>query len=73
MSHEHKSLILEALITLLSYVYPKQSLGMAMDRFWEQCELFLPQVLAVASHFRFVNGKQKFYTGLAELLHNATW
>ena len=73
MTPSQKTLTLKVLIALLTHVYPRQSLGMAMGCFWEECELFLPQVLAVASHYNHTDGVQVFSRSLAELLHNATW
>ena len=73
MTKEKYVLILEAVIMLLSQLYPRQSLGMAVDNFWKDCALDLPQVLKIASHYKYGDEVRHFARVLMELLHNATW
>ncbi|KAK1756630.1 hypothetical protein QBC47DRAFT_413146 [Echria macrotheca] len=47
MSDEKWLQILDAVVHLLSLVFPRQLFGMAMDREWDECGRYLPQVLAM--------------------------
>lgn len=76
-------------IDILAAMYPRQVLGMRMETFWAKCNLYLPQVLSVASFYDSmpsVDTSTMLPTDhsvddrflllsktLAELLHNATW
>lgn len=84
LSDSGRPAVFRFVVQLLSAVYPQQKLGMAMDRFWEKCDLFLPQVISVIGHYDWavetdlpseldveVTGQSAIE--LVELLHNATW
>lgn len=73
MSSKTRSLTFELLVEILSQLFPKQKLGMAMDRLWRDCELFLPQVLVVATHYKLQDVSTKVLHEFVELVHNATW
>lgn len=47
----------EVVVDLLTSVYPKQVLGMAMDNFWDQCDMYLPQVVSISAHFSKISSK----------------
>lgn len=73
MSDNERSFIFELVVTLLSYVFPQQKLGMAMDTLWSDCELFLLEVLVVSSHYKLQDVKENISREFVTLLHNATW
>ncbi|QYT04349.1 NB-ARC domain-containing protein [Trichoderma simmonsii] len=84
LSDSGRPAIFRFVVQLLSAVYPQQKLGMAMDRFWEKCDLFLPQVISVIGHYDWavetdrpseldVELTEQSAMELVELLHNATW
>ncbi|KAL9041858.1 MAG: hypothetical protein Q9214_003963, partial [Letrouitia sp. 1 TL-2023] len=73
MTNEIRIIAFRVLINLLYHVYPRQQLGMAMEHAWDDCELFLPQVLVVASHFLRLRDADLETKQFVEVLHNATW
>ncbi|KAJ5159113.1 phosphorylase superfamily protein [Penicillium coprophilum] len=53
--------------------FPKQYLGMHMNRFWPQCEIFLPHVLSIETAFRQRSFDTSSAVDFVNLICDASW